>query len=100
LTFCLPILDHLQRNAAWAAEVRDLSAGGVGLVLRRRFEVGTALFVHFGSVDPSAVQVLLVKVMHTTCLSDGAWLLGCAFVTELANDELRRLLPLCQPPAA
>jgi hypothetical protein len=76
----------------WPASIRDISPKGLGLVLHRRFERGAGLAVELPGPDGKPVDTLLTRVMHITALSGGRWLLGCAFVSELSDDELGSLL--------
>jgi hypothetical protein len=77
------------RGEPWAATVRDISADGVGLLLRRRFEAGVLLAVEF-SVGREA-RSLLARVAHVTAHGKG-WLVGCRFLSPLDEDELRVIL--------
>jgi hypothetical protein len=83
----------------WQATVRDISLTGLGLVLKRRFERGTGLAIEIPAKGDYPGDTLLAKVAHTTALAGGNWLLGCAFVSELSDDALVRLLQLAQAPS-
>jgi hypothetical protein len=84
----------------WQATVRDISLTGLGLVLKRRFERGTGLAIEIPAKGDYPGVTLLAKVAHTTALAGGSWLLGCAFVSELSDDALIRLLQLAQSQTA
>jgi hypothetical protein len=79
------------KDMGWIARVRDISEGGIGLLLRHRFRRGTPLLVELGSAaGPS--RVIAVHVAHVTPVrTDGApwWLVGCAFDEELTPVELQ-----------
>ncbi|HZY83896.1 MAG TPA: PilZ domain-containing protein [Gemmataceae bacterium] len=77
------------RGESWAATVRDISADGVGLLLRRRFEPGVLLAVEL-AVGREA-RSLLARVVHATAHA-GGWLVGCRFLSPLDEDELRAIL--------
>lgn len=79
---------------AWPAQIRDLSQGGMGLILNRRFEPGTGLAVEIPETDNYPADTLLARVVHATRQPHEKWLLGCAFVSPLSDDELQRLLTL------
>jgi len=69
--------------------------GGIGLLLRRRFQAEALLDVELTGHTGSALRVLQVRVIHATLLKDAdttSWLLGCAFAKELAESELWELL--------
>jgi hypothetical protein len=84
----------------WRGEVRDISVGGVGLVLERRFEPGTVLAVVLGGDSSRAGRPLLVRIAHTRALRGRRWQLGCVFLSRLSSDQLESLLlPETPPPA-
>jgi hypothetical protein len=80
----------------WLAEVRDISATGIGLALRRRFEQGAVLFIELTSTLDNSAHLLPVTVVHATQSSDGDWILGCTFSRTLTDAELAELV-LDQP---
>jgi serine/threonine protein kinase len=71
---------------AWPAIVRDLSVGGIGLVLARRFEPGTAFAVRLDGVD----RELVVQVKRVQPDAVGHWSHGCEFESPLDDFELWR----------
>ncbi|MFO0852104.1 MAG: serine/threonine-protein kinase [Gemmataceae bacterium] len=76
----------------WPLVIRDVSAGGVGLLLARRFEPGTVLGIELaGGPDdrPRRVDVRVVRVRKDRA---GHWAHGCALVTPAADADLRGLL--------
>jgi serine/threonine protein kinase len=86
---CLPVGGHREDN--WPALVRDVSRGGVGLVLARRFEAGTVLQVWLQAGETATPESLLVRVVNSRHLRPRKWLLGCAFATPLDEDEWKAL---------
>ncbi len=83
------------REVGWFARVRDISAGGIGLLFRHRLTRGTPLVVELKRTDGSVVAVLTAHVVHATAVRDQGdlcWLVGCVFERPLADDELRALL--------
>jgi hypothetical protein len=93
-TTCQPIAARGDNEMTWPAQIRDLSLGGVGVVMRRRFERGVGLAIEIPESESSSATTLMGKVVHTTSLPGGLWLHGCAFVSLLSDDELARLLRL------
>jgi hypothetical protein len=75
----------------WTAEVKDVSSGGIGLLLKRRFEPGTILAVEPQGPTADTPCVLLVRVVHATRQADGVWLLGGRLITDLTEDEVQAL---------
>jgi hypothetical protein len=79
---------------AWPATVRDLSRGGVGLLLRHRFEPGIRLSVELREGTGGLLRILPARVVHATAvLVEGVhyWLLGCAFHRPLSEEDFRAL---------
>jgi hypothetical protein len=72
--------------------VRDISAGGIALLLNHRFEPGTALIVELSAKSKVASRPRPVRVVHVTPEKNGRWIIGCAFVSKLSADELQGLL--------
>jgi hypothetical protein len=76
----------------WQARVRDVSAGGVGLLLSRRFEPGAILTIDLWAGAGDGSRSLLGRVRHAT-RHGTEWLVGCEFLWTLGDDELHALLP-------
>jgi hypothetical protein len=76
----------------WPLTVRDVSTGGVGVVLARRFEAGTELMIELGTGPTSTPRRLPVRVVRIEPDSVGHWVHGCAFICPLAEDELAALV--------
>jgi hypothetical protein len=87
---CRPITEA-QRDF-WSATVRDLSTGGIGLVVNRRFESGTLLTVTLEDAERTARSSFLVRVMRVSQESTTTWLHGCAFPHQLSEAELLSLM--------
>jgi hypothetical protein len=94
-TACHPIA--FQREMQWSGRVLNVSLGGVGLVINRRFEVGTLLAVELqcGSQAPSLT--LLARVVHTKPGGAGSWVAGCSFLNPLSEDEVQAILAAAAP---
>jgi hypothetical protein len=81
----------LQRESAWEAIVVDISCSGIGLLLPRRFEGGALLTIELTEATAGQTHLLLVRVVHATPQPEGNWLLGCALMTALTEDEVQLL---------
>jgi hypothetical protein len=84
-----------RKETGWLAKVRDISTGGVGLLLQHRFRPGTPLVVELKDPHGKSLRTALVRVRHATAVrvEDGhRWLLGCEFAVALSDDELAPLL--------
>jgi hypothetical protein len=91
-TTCQPASVSDANEMRWNATICDISQGGARLLLERRFEKGTGLAVELPGDLERESAIVFVKVVHLKRQEDGAWLLGCKFVSELGEDELQRLL--------
>ena len=87
------------RHPALTVRVRDVSLNGIGLLSSRRFERGALLVMEVEGDDPSLPSLLVGKVVHVTAQSTGDWLIGCALVRGLTEDDVR-ILAGGDPPAA
>jgi hypothetical protein len=83
--------DAADKGECWPATVQDISAGGLALVLGRRFEPGTVLSVDWTSEDASLSRGLLLRVRYVKPQGFGHWLIGGAFLQPLACEELQAL---------
>ncbi len=84
------------RADRWKARVCNISAGGLCLVLARRFEPGTMLEIELttpGEYPPK----LLAQVVHVHSDERGSWAVGCRFVSELSPEALEELLQADNP---
>jgi hypothetical protein len=81
-------------DVSWPGQVRDISRGGVGLVMRHRFRPGTRLELELRNAAGHFVATLAVRVVHATALivdDRHGWLLGCAFDKPLEEAEFEAL---------
>jgi hypothetical protein len=89
---CQPVAARNDNDLHWPGAIRDISTGGVGLVLGRRFEPGAGLAIELPASSDRPEETLLARVRHATRQPDGRWLHGCTFISELSEDEVERLL--------
>lgn len=83
------ILGAVQQR--WHATVRDISRSGIGLTFSKPIEAGTLGEVELQTMD-HATRTLRVKVIYAREQEDGSWQLGCAFLQQLSDEELKKLL--------
>src|SRR5205823_4514922 len=76
----------------WPLVVRDVSAGGVGILLARRFEPGTELHIELPPGAASPARTLRARVVRVRAEKLGHWAHGCAFLTPLSERELVELV--------
>ena len=93
-TICEPVssLSTEEAVCGWPAKVRDISAGGVGLSVLRRFEPGTVLLIELACENEESSYAAPVRVVHATAEGDGRWILGCKFTRKLDEEDLQSLL--------
>lgn len=87
---CSPI--SAARGSQWTGKVRDISQGGIGIILSRRFELGTLLSVEIQEPDGRSSGSLLARVVHVTPHSSGGWAVGCCFTSELSEEEVKNFV--------
>ncbi len=75
-----------------SGRILNISAGGVGLLLRCQFSAGTLLHFELPPEMNLAQSQVLVRVVRVVEQSDGNWLLGCEFADQLTDDEIRSVL--------
>jgi hypothetical protein len=70
-----------------SARVRDISQGGVSLLVNRAFETGDLLNVELPG-PRGHTHTVLACVVHVRALPGGEWALGCNFARELDDADL------------
>jgi hypothetical protein len=98
-TICEPIssLSTDEGVSGWPARVHDISAGGVGLSMLRRFEPGTVLLIELAADNERQSYAAPVRVVHATADGEGRWILGCKFTRKLDEEDLQALVRGAQP---
>jgi serine/threonine protein kinase len=89
-TCCQPTCRIKERS--WSGRIQDISATGVCLLLRRRFEPGTMLTAELQGAAQSITKTMLVRVLRVQEQNRRRWSIGCAFDRELSDVELNALL--------
>jgi hypothetical protein len=79
------------RKDPWPATIRDISTGGLSLRLNRRFEPGAGLAVELPT-EEGGTNTILARVAHANPGEGGSWILGCKFISELSDEEVRTVL--------
>jgi c-di-GMP-binding flagellar brake protein YcgR len=86
VTICQPTTKA--QTEPFLARVRNISQGGINLVVDQCFESGSILSVELPDSDGKPTCTLLMCVIHCTPQAGGDWALGCSFVRELSDDDL------------
>jgi hypothetical protein len=74
------------------ARVLNISASGIGLVLTEAVEAGSLLNLNLHNSQGALVHTILGCVVHSTVRASGEVVIGCNFIRELGETELRALL--------
>jgi serine/threonine protein kinase len=83
---------HQPVEENWPAIIQDISLGGLGLLLARRFDPGTNMTVDLGNGPGQVARSMSLTVMWVEEQGFGHWLTGCAFATPLTLEELDQYL--------
>jgi hypothetical protein len=95
-TMCQPAAaDELR----WQATILDLTQKGLRLRLRRRFEPRSGLAIEMPGKPGQEPYTAYARVVHVRNEGGGWYALGCQFMSELSDEELRRLLRAPEAPA-
>jgi len=74
------------------ARVRNISAGGISLVLNHGIEPDTVLNVQLLNRPTMFLCKVQVRITYIVEHPSGDWILGGAFIDKLSEDDLRALL--------
>jgi hypothetical protein len=90
---CKPVagLTTKESELRWSGTIRDVSRGGIGLILSRRFEPGTLLILELASAGKES-RHLALRVVHARAERKGDWTVGCAFVCPISEEDLQTIL--------
>jgi len=71
------------------AQACDISRGGLKLLLAHKFERGTTLKIRTVNDGPEKLGSVTAEVRYAVPTCQGNWMMGCAFLKELSENELR-----------
>ena len=75
-----------------SAQVLNISASGVGLLVTQNFETGSLLDVELSPLSGKKGRRILACVVHVTRRGEEEWALGCNFIRELSEADLASLV--------
>jgi hypothetical protein len=75
-------------QAPLAAQVRNISQGGISLLVGQTFEPGEMLSIELPAAEEGASYTVLACVVHVTELPLGQWIVGCTFAREQSEEDL------------
>jgi hypothetical protein len=79
-------------NAIWLGRVRNVSRGGIAVIVPRQFHPGTTLSVELLRTTTDGLRRLVVRVVHAKQEEKDYWLMGCVFARPLSEKELQVLI--------
>lgn len=82
------------------AKVRDISKGGIGLVLNSEVKPGTLVDIVLPEIPEAASRSIQARITYSAPLSSRQWVIGCAFMQQLSDEELKVLLQAAAAAAA
>src|SRR5579871_6554445 len=71
-----------------SARVRNISRGGINLVLSCPVEIVAFLSVELPTASPRATSNVLAYVVRLNPVTEGEWSVGCSFAAELNDFDL------------
>jgi hypothetical protein len=75
------------------AKIRNISPGGVSLVVGRNFEQGSIVTIDLIETKTNRFsRSLQIEVRYSTEHPNGDWILGCMFLEPLTEDEVLTFL--------
>lgn len=83
--YCQILNDRNERR--WRVQIRDISAGGVGLVSPCSVPLGAILLIQFHLPESFPRTIVKAEVMFMSRIGSGEWTLGCEFLEPLGNDD-------------
>ena len=85
------VVAHMGNGDAYRqpAQACDISRGGLKLLLAQKFERGTTLKIRTVHDGPEKLRSVTVEVRYAVPTCQGKWMVGCAFLKELSEQELR-----------
>jgi c-di-GMP-binding flagellar brake protein YcgR len=79
-------------NRTYSGQVLNLSASGVGLDVKVAVDAGTLLSVDLIGTEGKVIRTILACVVHVTTKSAQEWSLGCNFIRQLSEEDLKALI--------
>jgi hypothetical protein len=77
---------------SWPARVVNISANGIGLLVDQPVPTGSLLSLNLENTAHHSARTILACVVHSTSRPEHEWALGCNFIRELSESDLKALL--------
>jgi hypothetical protein len=82
-------------TASWGARVRNVSRTGAALVMAREVMAGAVLAVTLEGLRGRFARPVLMRVNRVRSEGDSRWVVGCTFVTPLADADIEEMVMGC-----
>ena len=82
----------VKRRDNTTARVFNISVGGIGLLVKETVELGSLISLNLTPPGGGATRTILACVVHVVARAQNERLLGCNFIHELSEADLRVLL--------
>jgi hypothetical protein len=92
--YCQPVAASTAKESEtrWLGRFREISADGLALVLRRRFEPGTSLTIELAGKTKQERRSFPVQVVQCTPEGQSRWIIECELLSPLTEEQLQALL--------
>jgi serine/threonine protein kinase len=80
-----------QHDASWTGTIRNISRAGATLLSGEYCARGTVLEVRMGEDKDPCSRPLLVRVVRTSKVPSGGWLLGCTIASSVSDEDLKAI---------
>jgi PilZ domain len=87
----LPASTAAETRTGWLGKLRDISPGGLALLLHRFFTPGSLLIVELSDKAERGACSFPVQVVHVSPEGKRRWIIGCEFIRPLSEEELQAL---------
>ena len=87
VTLCRPT--YAPNSEPLMARVRNISCGGIQLLVDQPFESGAILSIELPGPAGEPISTLLACVIYAMPQGGGDWAVGCSFVRELSDEDLQ-----------
>lgn len=76
---------------SWKARVRDVSLGGISLVVTTPFDIGSAVDVELSIPGVDVTRALVARVVRCEPMEGPVWMVACSFDDGLSQEELDKI---------
>jgi len=85
----MPASNAKKPSPGWWGRLRNISSAGLAVRLSRPFEPRSLLIIELTDQARRRTYYFPVRVVHATAEGDRLWLIGCAFLRPLSDNEVQ-----------